>query len=69
MNIPTTLEEAIVQIAGLTKERNALLQKHRKVCKACAMLEPEVIAATTKQTQPNLVEMANAHFAKTSEEL
>jgi hypothetical protein len=69
MNIPATLEEAIAQIAGLTKERNALLQKHRRVCKACAMLEPEIIAANTKHTQPNLVEMTKAHMEKTSEEL
>lgn len=39
MNIPATLEEAIAQIAGLTKERNALLSKHRSVCVACKMLD------------------------------
>ena len=44
MIIPTTLEEAIAQIAGLTKERNALLQKHRAVCKTCAMLDTDPTA-------------------------
>ena len=35
----TATDELHAQIAALTAERDALLKKHRSVCRACAMLD------------------------------
>jgi hypothetical protein len=41
--MPTTetIESLRAEIAALTTERDTLLQKHRAVCKACALLDTD----------------------------
>jgi len=51
-----TIESLRAEIAALTTERDTLLQKHRAVCKACALLDTK--------PQATIADFLEAHSTK-----
>lgn len=51
-----TIESLRAQIVALTTERDTLVQKHRSVCKACALLDTK--------PQATIADFLEAHSTK-----